>query len=391
MCEEPRPHLSRRGLLRTAGAAAGAVTVSGVLSGTASAAGPSSPAAAQGYRTRLVLLGTSGGPIWWEGSDRVGVSSALVVGDALYLVDCGNSSVHNLRGAGLLGPGQGMNDLGHLRAVFLTHLHSDHIADYPGLLLYGICGGGLGRADRPVQVFGPGKRGALPAVFPAGRPVPDPIQPDDPGAGTVDMTASLVAAFATDFNDRLFDTGSPAITDRVNAHDIALPDGAAPGRSIPRLHRPIRVYEDDRVRVTATLVDHGQMFPAFGFRFDTDDGSVVFSGDTTVSDNLVDLAGDCDVLVHEVIDQAWVEQSISALPVPQETKDGYINHMIGAHTTTEQVGKVAQRAGARRLVLNHFSPGHLQDGRWRRAGRDFAGPVVPGRDLMQIGVGRKRR
>ncbi|MEV4672928.1 hypothetical protein AB0K34_14830 [Actinomadura sp. NPDC049382] len=71
----------------------------------------------QGYRTRLVLLGTSGGPIWWEGADRVGVSSALVVGDALYLVDCGNSSVHNLRGAGLLGPGEGMNDLGHLRAV----------------------------------------------------------------------------------------------------------------------------------------------------------------------------------------------------------------------------------------------------------------------------------
>ncbi|MFI0368887.1 MBL fold metallo-hydrolase [Actinomadura sp. 1N219] len=362
-----------------------------MLSGTAAAAGPSSPGGAEGYGTRLVLLGTSGGPIWWKGSDRDGVSSALVVGDALYLVDCGNSSVHNLRDAGLLGPGEGKNDLGHLRAVFLTHLHSDHIADYPGLLLYGICGGGLGRDDRPVRVFGPGRRGALPAVFPPARPVPDPVNPAAPTPGTVDMTASLVAAFATDFNDRLFDTGSPAVTARVSAHDIALPDGAAPGQKVPRLHRPIRVYEDDRVRVTATLVDHGQMFPAFGFRFDTDDGSVVFSGDTTVSDNLVDLAGDCDVLVHEVIDRAWVEQSIAALPVPQETKDGYINHMIGAHTTTEQVGKVARRAGARKLVLNHFTPGHLPDGRWRRAGRDLGGPVVPGRDLMQIGVGRRRR
>ncbi|TYK53211.1 MBL fold metallo-hydrolase [Actinomadura decatromicini] len=389
-CGESRPRLSRRGLLRSAGVAAGAVTVSGVLSGTASATAPSAPAAAKGYGTRLVLLGTAGGPIWWKGSDRDGVSSAVVVGDAIYLVDCGNSSVHNFRDAGLLGPGDGKNDLGELRAVFLTHLHSDHVADYPGLLLYGICGGGLGRDDRPVQVFGPGRRGALPAVFPPARPAPEPVNPAAPTPGTVDMTASLVAAFATDFNDRLFDTGSPAITARVKAHDIALPDGAAPGGKIPRLDRPIPVYEDDRVRVTATLVDHGQMFPAFGFRFDTDDGSVVFSGDTTVSDNLVDLAGDCDVLVHEVIDQAWVEQSIAALPVPQETKDGYINHMIGSHTTIEQVGKVARRAGAGRLVLNHFSPGHLPDGRWRRAGRDFAGQVVPGRDLMQIGVGRKK-
>ncbi|WP_143220029.1 MBL fold metallo-hydrolase [Actinomadura sp. CNU-125] len=335
---------------------------------------------------------SSGGPIWWEGgTGRAGVCSAVVVGDALYLVDLGAAALHNLRPAGLLGPGEGKNDLGHLRAVFLTHLHSDHVADYPTLLLHGTSGGGLGLPERPVHVYGPGDRGALPGVFPAGRPVPDPVNPANPTPGTAAMTRSLVAAFATDFNDRLFDTNSPDVTTRVRAHDIAPPDGAAPGGAVPRLRAPIDVYEDDRVRVTATLVDHGQMFPSFGFRFDTDDGSVVFSGDTTVSPNLVDLAGGCDVLVHEVIDQAWVEESIAGLPVPDETKEGYVNHMIGAHTTSDQVGKVARDAGARRLVLNHFVPGGLPDGRWRRAGRGFDGALTVGRDLMEIGVGRRKR
>ncbi|RSN66945.1 MBL fold metallo-hydrolase [Actinomadura sp. WAC 06369] len=394
MCEESRSLPSRRGLLRSAGLAAGALGASG-LPGAAPAAaspGPAPSPSARGYRTRVVLVGTSGGPIWWEGgSGRAGICSAVVVGDALYLVDLGSAALHNLRPAGLLGPGEGMNDLRHLRAVFLTHLHSDHIADYPALLLHGTSGGGLGLPDRPVRVHGPGDRGRLPEVFPAGRPVPRPVNPDAPTPGTEAMTRSLVAAFATDFNDRLFDTGAPDVTTRVRAHDIALPDGAAPGGPVPRLRAPLPVYEDDRVRVTATLVDHGQMAPSFGYRFDTDDGSVVFSGDTTVSPNLVDLAAGCDVLVHEVIDRAWVEESIAGLPVPDETKEGYVNHMIGAHTTSEQVGRVARDAGARRLVLHHFVPGGLPDGRWRRAGRGFDGALTVGRDLMEIGVGRRRR
>ena len=82
--------------------------------------------------------------------------------------------------------------------------------------------------------------------------------------------------------------------------------------------RPFRIYEDDRVEVLATLVDHGQMTPSYAYRFNSDHGSVVISGDTTLSPNLLELADGCDVLLHEVIDYDTIVGSINALPVPEE-------------------------------------------------------------------------
>jgi ribonuclease BN (tRNA processing enzyme) len=386
--------MSRRGLLRSGGVVAatmGVVAATGTTRAEAATVRRSTRAT-RGYRTKVVLLGTSGGPIWWRGSTRRGTSSVVAVGDAQYIVDLGAGALGSMRDAKLLGPADGKNDLARLRAVFLTHLHSDHISDYPTLLLEGWIGGGLGAPDRALHVHGPGRRAALPDTFPAGRPTPSPVIPDNPGPGTVEMTESLFAAFATDINDRVFDSASPDIRSRIQPHDVALPDGIGPlaPEAIPRIS-PFPVYEDDRVKVTATLVDHGQMLPSFGYRFDTDDGSVVFSGDTTVSANLVELAQDCDVLVHEVIDKAWVIESISALPVPDEVKTAYQNHMLGAHTTIPQVAQVATDAGARTLVLHHFVPGHLPERRWERASRGFAGELVVGRDLQRIGVGRPNR
>ena len=112
------------------------------------------------------------------------------------------------------------------------------------------------------------------------------------------------------------------------------------------------VYEDDRVRVTATLVNHAPVFPSFAFRFDTPDGSITFSGDTSPSDNLVKLGRDTDVLVHEVLD---AEAVAAAFPTPHTPQvEALIAHLLGSHTTIEQVGPVATRAGARTLVLNHL-------------------------------------
>ena len=390
MCGIPETPFTRRALLRTTGTAAvlaGATAATGL---GASAATASSIAAAQRFRTRLVLLGTSGGPIWWTDSTRRGISSAVVVGDAVYMVDCGDGAPEAWRPAGLLGPAQGQNDMKKLRALFFTHLHSDHITDYPTLLLQGFVGGGLAMPDRPLHVYGPGRRDGLPHVFPPARPTPPVVNPENPGAGTVDMTNALFAAFSTDINDRIFDSASPDIRSRVVPHDIAVPVGATTPSAPPARISPFPVYEDERVRVTATLVDHGQMYPAFGFRFDTDDGSIVFSGDTTVSPNLIELAQGCDYLVHEVIDQAWVEQSVAGLPVPPEVKAAFLNHLLGAHTTVEQVGSVAQAANAKTLVLNHFVPGELPEGRWLRARSNFTGNVVVGQDLMQLGVGSAR-
>src|SRR3954470_5319161 len=95
-----------------------------------------------------------------------------------------------------------------------------------------------------------------------------------------------------------------------DVHDIAIPAGIGyhPNDSpSPPGMAPIPVYEDNQVRVTATLVDHFPIVPAFAFRFDTAAGSVACSGDTAPNDNLVALAQDTDVRVHEVIDPAWVD------------------------------------------------------------------------------------
>ena len=392
MCNNLHPLISRREMLRAAGVVAGAGVVGAALPLQSASAGRPKPTHnADGHRTRAILLGTSGGPIWWPGTDRAGIATALAVGDATYLIDLGDNWGRRMQQAGLFGPQAGQNDLQALRAVFLTHLHSDHIVGYPSLILNGIVGGGLGTAAMPVQVFGPPSRGALPQVFPPSRPFPPVTDPANPEPGTIDMTNSLIAAFATDLNDRSIDAASPPIASRLQAHEIALPPGAGgnPNAAPPRIS-PFPVFSDDRVQVSATLVDHGQIFPALAFRFDTADGSIVFSGDTTVSPNLIELAQGCDVLVHEVLDQQWVEASVAGLPVPQPVKDAYLNHLLGAHTTINQVGQVAEQAGAKTLVLTHLVPGNNPDGRWQKAAANYSGRLVVGRDLLAVGVGARR-
>lgn len=393
--------ISRRSLLKRAGLTAGAAAGLAAMPAAASAEGRShlsngGPLAgdASRYNTRLVLLGTAGGPTWWTGTERSGIASAVVVGDAVYLVDCGDGVGHRYEQAGLFTATVPPNDFTHLRGIFLTHLHSDHIVDFPALMLFGFPGGGLGTPTRPVQAFGPGRRGVLPAVYPPSRPVPTPVGGDNPFPGTVDMTELLIRAFATDINDRIRDTAAPDIGTRLVARDIPLPPGAGADPNTvhsPHLAEPIAVYEDDRVRVTATLVDHGQVFPSFGYRFDTDDGSITFSGDTTVCDNLVSLAHETDILVHEVVDPQWVQDTFAGAPLPPDVKAAYIQHLLDAHTTIPQVGPVAQAAGAKSLVLSHCAPANNPRGRWRPAGNGYSGEFHIGEDLMQFGVGKRVR
>ena len=108
---------------------------------------------------------------------------------------------------------------------------------------------------------------------------------------------------------------------------------------------PFPVYEDDRVKVTATLVNHAPVFPSLAFRFDTADGTVTFSGDTAPSDNLVKLAAGSDIMVHEIIDRAWAE---ALFPEPRTpAAEATLGHLLESHTTIEDIGAVAQRIGAR--------------------------------------------
>ncbi|MGN6751686.1 MAG: MBL fold metallo-hydrolase [Intrasporangium sp.] len=338
------------------------------------------------YNTRVTLLGTAGGPPWWEGSDRQGISTLITVGDAQYLIDCGEGWGRAFRRSGLSTPGF-ERGIDNLRAVFITHHHSDHTIDYPNLLLLAWHNGSNG-LRRPIQVFGPGDRGVLPPIFGAREHDPEVWAPELPTPGLVDSTELLMRAYATDINDRMRDNAKQDLREIFEIHDIELPDGTGsdPNSDPSPAMEPFEIYADENVRVSAILVDHRPIFPAFGLRFETADGSVVISGDTGVCDNLVTLARGADLLLHECIDMDWVDSRIG----PQSEKfDPYLRqHMLAAHTSIEQVGPQAEAAGVGTLVLTHLVPGNTPSEKWQQAEHGFpSGRTVVGEDLMHFGIG----
>ncbi len=337
------------------------------------------------------MLGTAGGPVILPaepraGGQRYGVSTAVVYEDRVYVVDLGNGAHLRLVEAGL--GGERLNTgFANVRGVFFTHLHSDHVSEWPGMYATGSMN--VGSYEGRIEVFGPGDRGSLPRVYPPGRPAPPVINPDDPTPGITGMTGYLRQAFAADLNDRRRDSNfnDPGSLFRVHDIDISPYWTVDPEGVPPRLDHPIPVWTDGDVRVTATLVDHHPTAPSFAYRFDTPDGSIVVSGDTTVSENLIDLASDADYLVHEVIDPLFVDQLVATLP--PEKAEPVKAHLLESHTTIEQVGRdVAEPAGAKNLVLSHLVPSNNDRRRWRQAQAGYSGKLIIGEDLMQLGVGR---
>ncbi len=393
---EVRQALTRRGFI--AGSAAGASLITPMICSAVAGDGSldtrirlaQSSGGASSSRTRLILLGTAGGPSWWPNSDQCGISSAVAVGDAYYVVDCGEGVGKRLQQA--ISPANSRTVMtASLRALFLTHLHSDHTIDYANLLVFGLFTG-LDRSSSPLKVFGPGRRGQMAPVFSLpGSPTPTVpiINPDNPTPGTKDMTGYLYQAFATDLNDRMRDNGKRSLEELVEVHDIDIPPIAgfkSPNETPSPPMEPFKLFEDDRVRVSATLVQHAPVWPAFAYRFDTDDGSIVFSGDTGRSENLIKLAKGADILVHEVI----VTSMIHALfPAPRSVaQEGLMQHLLNAHTPVEEVGGIAEAAGVKKLVLSHIVPGTATREQLLPAGKGFSGELVIGQDLMQIGVGQ---
>ncbi len=176
----------------------------------------------------------------------------------------------------------------------------------------------------------------------------------------------------------------------LNERDIAI-RMADEGRPDPRallkpteLERPGVVYEDDKVRVTAALVNHPPIEPSFAFRFDAAGRSIVFSGDTTADDRLIALARDADVLLHEVIYVPGIDAIVASLPNAATLRE----HLIASHTPTYDVGRVAKEARVKKLVLTHLVPGdnpRIPDEAWTdEPRRAFNGEVVLGQDLMRL-------
>ena len=248
---------------------------------------------AYGSGTRVVLLGT-GTPN--AEAERSGPATAVVVDGQMYLVDAGPGVVRQVAAAGERGIGG--TRIPELGIVFITHLHSDHTVGLPDLIHTPWV---LGRRE-PLEVFGP--------------------------PGIEAMVEHLQSAFAEDVRIRIEglepanDTGH-----RVVAHPVA---GG-------------RIYQDERVTVTAFPVRHASWPLALGYRFDTADRRVVISGDAAPSESIVEQCDGCDVLVHEVYSAT---SHARQAPVWQE-------YHASAHTSSTELAEIARRARPRLLVLTH--------------------------------------
>ena len=280
-------------------------------------------------KTRLILLGTGGGPRPRKNSDAS--SQAIIIDGVVYVVDCGDGVATQLVKAGL--------DLSTIRNVFITHHHSDHNADYGNLLLLGWTAGLKTRVD----TWGP-----------------PPI---------VKITRLFLEMNAVDIKTRIIDEGRIPLDPLIHPHNI-LSGGA--------------IMKDDRVTVRCTIVDHGLLKPALAYRFDSADRSIVISGDTVHSDALVKLAKGADVLVHEAMYIPAIDKLAARVPQADRLRQ----HLLTSHTSAEDAGRVAAAAGVKTLVLSHFVPPDdptITDQIWLDAARKhFDGEIIVGKDLMEI-------
>lgn len=287
------------------------------------------PTSAQPPRTRLILLGTGGGP---TPKKTVSAPATLIIANGTpYVIDCGDGVARQwiLADVPLL----------KLRHVFITHQHSDHNADYGNLILLAWATGLVTRVD----TWGP-----------------PPL---------VKMTKRFFEMNAYDIRTRMKDEGRQSLEPLVHPHEFT---------------RGGVVMSDENLKVTSTLVDHPLVSPAFAYRFDAADRSIVISGDTARSDNLVALARGADVLVHEAMWLPAIDQILARNPNASSLK----KHLLDSHTAVEDCGRVAAAAGVKTLVLSHLVPGgdaSITDQMWMdAAGKHFRGRIIVGKDLMEI-------
>nr|WP_086492189.1 MBL fold metallo-hydrolase [Novosphingobium panipatense] len=322
---------NRRGMLQTAMTAAAGSLLAGSASSLLAQAPGAKTAPAKG--ARLVLLGTKGGPR--VGGTRSNPANALVVDGKVYVIDTGMGVTAQIVKAGL--------NLADIRAIFISHMHSDHQLEF-GNLVYNMWAAGALR--KPVDAYGP--------------------------VGIEAMAADYWRLNRMDIATRMADEGRVNPATLLRAHDFAPKQGP--------------VIAEGNVRVSAFTTPHPPL-DNLAYRFETPYGSVVYSGDTAYNPALADFARGADILVHEVLYVPGVDELVKrANGTPT-----FRNHLIESHTTAEQVGQIAARAGVKKLVLSHFVPGDMEwitDAMWRdEVAKHYKGEIVVGRDLMEIPLG----
>ncbi|WP_316213874.1 MBL fold metallo-hydrolase [Bradyrhizobium sp. SZCCHNR2032] len=280
-------------------------------------------------RTRIVFLGTKGGP-------RVGIGASnpanlVVVNNTPFVIDCGMGVSRQLVAAGV--------PLPSVKYILISHHHSDHNLEY-GNLFYNAWAAGL---STPIRSFGP--------------------------KGLEAMTRSFWELNKFDVETRIDDEGRPDPRPLLIAKDIT-DDGV--------------VLKTDDVTVTAFRTPHPPITDNFAYKFETPDGVIVFSSDTAYNPKLAEFAKGADVLVHECLYVPAVDRLVL------KTKNGATlkKHLMDSHTSTADVGRIAAAAGVKTLVLSHLVPGDdpdITDDDWTRDVKaSFSGRIIVAKDLMEL-------
>jgi ribonuclease BN (tRNA processing enzyme) len=327
--------LSRRNLL------AGMAAVPALAATPVAAQTPAAKSAAQRAQaalkdakgTKLVLLGTAAGPV--PGRSREMTSHVMLSNGAAYVLDCGMGVTNQYARTGI--------PFSALKSIFITHHHADHNIEYGPLLIVGWIQG----MHLDVRAFGP-----------------PPLK---------QMTEDFMRAYKTTVDFWAEDLKMQPLA------SVAVQEVSAAGP----------VTQDDNVKVSAIIVEHPPVKPALGYRFDFKDRSIAFSGDTVPLEAVATMAKGADVLVHEAMYMPALEkylrdQIAKGRPVKFEP---YMAHMKADHTRVEDVGRIAQEAGVKTLVLSHLTPAldSITDAMWRApAAKYFKGEIIVGKDLMVV-------
>jgi ribonuclease BN (tRNA processing enzyme) len=298
------------------------------LTGAAALAAPAVLAQQDKPRTRIVFLGTKGGP-------RVGLgpsnpANLVVVNGTPFVIDCGMGVTHQLVAAGI--------PLESIKYIFISHHHSDHNLEY-GNLAYNAWVTGL---STPMHSFGP--------------------------KGLEAMTQTYWELNKFDIETRIEDEGRPDLRKLLIAKDIA-EDGV--------------VLQTLDVKVTAFRTPHPPIMDNFAYKFETPNGVIVFSSDTNYNPKLAEFAKGADVLVHEALYVSWVDKLVTRVKNGATLK----KHLLDSHTAAEDVGRIADAANVKLLVMSHLVPGDLDvtDEQWlTEAKKTFTGRIMVARDLMEL-------
>jgi ribonuclease Z len=273
---------------------------------------------------QTVILG-SGVP--FPDPERAGASTLVRTSAGDLLFDCGRAVLMRAAAVGASAVA--------LRAVFLTHLHSDHITDLNDVITTRWI---MSLQPNPLPVFGPG--------------------------GTATLVQATEAMLEPDIRYRL-----------AHHDDLTWP----PSTDVEECERG-NVFSDGEVTITAAPTDHAPVRPTVGYRVDDGDASVVIAGDTVPCSGLDELCAGTDMLVHTVIRRDLLEP----LNVPR------LNDVFDYHSTVEDAAQTAARGAVGTLVLTHLVPAPQPDAEeeWAaRARAHFDGTVVVARDLLTLDVG----